>query len=90
MSFSCCRLNGCNSKLIYLSVFSGVRAEEILSSFLLFQSTGTTGGRPNNCLVFVACGSAAAMLGACCEVKRSNRETLFQPECMGNCESERP
>jgi hypothetical protein len=62
-------LNGCNSELIYLSVFSDVRAEEILSSFLLFQSTGTTGGRPNNRLVFVACGSAAVTLGTCCEVE---------------------
>jgi len=34
MNFYCSRLNGCNSELIYLSVFSDVRAEEILSLFV--------------------------------------------------------
>lgn len=61
--FSCSLMNGCNNELIYFDVFLGVKAEEILSSFLLFQSIETAGGRPNNSLVFVACGSAAVMLG---------------------------
>jgi hypothetical protein len=73
---SCSLLNGCNFELIYLSVFLGVKVEKILSSSFLFQSTGTTGGRPNNSLLFGSCGSTAVMLGIRDKLKSHTERTF--------------